>query len=804
MTDQRGQCYHCQLPLGQQQVPGFLPNGDAVAFCCAGCQAAAESIYAAGLDDFYQWRANPRPIRTLTTQERQQIEQLDNAQVQARFIVESADECSATLQVEGITCAACVSLIERHLLQQEGVISAQVNQSTQRLRLAWRSGASLSALAQRMAELGYLLKPYVASLAQQEQDREQRQFMLRLIAAGVGSMQVMMNAIVLYTGNIDPTTELIVRWASLILTLPVISYAAWPFYVHAWNDVRHGRLGMDVPVAIAILLTFAASVIATLTHSGEVYFESLCMFTFFLLLGRFLEFRSRRALADSGNALDDLIPAFVHVEQADGSVQPTAVNELKPGQRVHLLPGECLPVDGRLCSLQAEVDESSTTGEHRPRALIKGDKLLAGSINLGQPMVLEVTHRVGDSALSTLQRLLARAQAEKPRLIQITDRLAQQFVALILLLAAVSYTAWLFIDADRAFWIAISVLVVTCPCALSLAAPTVLTVANDRLRRAGFLITRGHVLTTLSRVDQIWFDKTGTLTEGKYSLGEQQVHPAAPALSTALSVAAALERPSEHPIASAFTDIAPAWHDWQHWAWLPNEGVTGERSGHHYQLSTYLPADDSLANKQAAEPVIPQQWIRLHVDQTPWLDMQLVDAVRADAAVALTELEQLGVRPGVLSGDPSPHVAWVARQVGSAVPEMTVLNGATADTKLALLQSMQADNHVVAMVGDGLNDAAALGGADVSVAMATGTDWSKQQADALILNGRLETLPLAVRVARRAAQITRQNVQWATVYNVVAIPLAGMGWVTPWMAAIGMSASSLIVVLNALRVRRIA
>ncbi|WLD57307.1 heavy metal translocating P-type ATPase [Salinispirillum sp. LH 10-3-1] len=785
-------CYHCALPVLDNRFQTTLDDGTEAQFCCGGCQAAAQAILYCGLSDYYQWRSAGQPVVPLTAHEARLIEQLDHPDVQARFVTNAAGHQSATLQVEGIHCAACIWMIEQHLQQQEGVIAAHLNQSNQRLWLEWQPDVSLTQLAQGVAQLGYRLRPYRPDAAQQAHERTQKQYILRLIAAGVGSMQVMMNAVALYTGNIDATSEHIIRWASMLLTLPVIIYAAWPFYHNAWQDVRHGRLGMDVPVAIAIILTFFASALATLTRSGEVYFESLCMFTFFLLLGRFLEFRSRRALVDSGNALDDLIPAFVQRECADQRTETVAVSAVAVGDVLHLLPGERVPLDGVLHSAVAELDESSTTGEYLPRQVQEGDVVRAGSINLGQPMSLRVTRLAGDSSLSTLQRLLARAQREKPNLIAVTDRLAQQFVAVILVLAAVSYTAWLFIDADRAFWIAISVLVVTCPCALSLAAPTVLTVANDRLRRAGFLVTRGHVLDILGKATQVWLDKTGTLTEGQYQRGQLYRHAGAPPDAECLRLAAALELNSEHPIAAAFSDHTPTWYDWDHWEWLPGVGVAGQKNGRTYRLTTRPESDPN--------PTDNTQWVRLSVDAEPWLDIELVDALRDDAPHALEQLHTLHLHTGIVSGDPSTHVDWIAKKVQVE----DIVKAATPDTKLALLQSLQQSGECVVMVGDGLNDAAALKGADVSIAMANGTDWSKHQADALILNGRLTTLPLAVRVARRSAQLTRQNVQWATVYNVLAIPLAGVGLVTPWMAAIGMSASSLIVVFNALRVRNVS
>lgn len=784
-------CYHCALPVLDTRFQSTLDDGTDAHFCCAGCQAAAQALIYCGLGEYYQWRTEGQPVAPLSAQEAQQIAQLDHPEVQDRFVSTADGQRSATLQVDGIHCAACTWVIEQHLQQQDGVLAAHLNQSTQRLWLEWQPHVSLSQLARSLADFGYRLRPYRADAAQQAHERTQRQYVLRLIAAGVGSMQVMMNAVALYAGNIDAFSEHVIRWASLWLTLPVILYAAWPFYHNAWQDVRHGRLGMDVPVAIAILLTFFASVLATVTRSGEVYFESLCMFTFFLLLGRFFEFRSRRSLVDSGNALDDLIPAFVQREHADQSTETVAVSAVAVDDHLHILPGERIPLDGTLLSAQAELDESSTTGEYLPRVVNQGDNIRAGSINLGQPIRMRVTHLAGDSSLSTLQRLLARAQREKPNLIAVTDRLAQQFVAVILVLAAVSYTAWLFIDADRAFWIAISVLVVTCPCALSLAAPTVLTVANDRLRRAGFLVTRGHVLDIMGKATDVWLDKTGTLTEGQYQRGALVRHPSAPTEDECLRVAAALELHSEHPIAAAFKDQTPAWYSWDQWLWEPSLGVSGEKDGRIYHLQARPTLGDGTTEQA--------QWIRLSVEHTPWLDIELRDTLRHDAASAVAQLHTLSLGTGIVSGDGSTHVDWVAEQVHID----HVVKSATPDTKLALLQSLQHNGACVVMVGDGLNDAAALKGADVSIAMANGTDWSKQQADALILNGRLETLPLAVRVARRAAQLTRQNVQWATLYNVLAIPLAGVGLVTPWMAAIGMSASSLIVVFNALRVRNV-
>lgn len=795
-------CFHCGLPCFDERFQLDI-GGDRKTFCCVGCLAAAQTIIESGLGEYYRFHdPNQTPAAPpVNERDREQLALYDRADVQAEFVQQiDADVCQATLMIDGVSCAACSWLIEKRLGQQAGVVEARFNQTTHRLLLRWQPTAvALSTLFISLHALGYRAQPYQADAEEAWRQRTSRHYLLRLGIAGIGMMQAMMNAVALYSGSIDETYVHWLRWTSLLITLPVVVIGAGPFFSAAWRALRSRSLSMDVSVSLAIGGAFAASVWATLTRQGEVYFESVSMFTFFLVLGRFLEFRARTSVHASSNALARQLPPTCRVRRGDHFEQQ-AVRDLSVSDRIQVRAGELCPVDGRIIEGTSEFDEASLTGEVSPHARGVGDAVLAGTTNLSQAVEIEVTRLGADSSASALSQLLERAASEKPRLAELADRGARHFVWSTLVITALIGLAWLWIDADRAFWIVISVLVVTCPCALSLATPTVLAQATQSLARLGLIITRGHTLERLAEITDLAFDKTGTLTEGRFRLINTDPQPAALAedgsTDALIQLAAALEADSDHPLARAFQDAArgadlPTLTErTQH----PSQGVSGRDANHLYRLGR---ADFAL-DGQAPSATAGTLW--LSRDGVPWARFQLADEVRASAASAVNELNQLGLRCHVLTGDPNP-------QADARLAALTLSgdyrSGLSPADKLDWLHQQQAQGRQLAVVGDGINDAPVLAGAPVSIALASGSDLAKQSADALLLNDQLTAIAAAIRAARKTRRVIRQNLLWALVYNGVALPLAALGWVTPWQAAIGMSASSLLVVLNALRLRRL-
>lgn len=771
--------------------------------CCPGCQAVAQAIVDNGLDDYYRYRTEQSTMaRQIVPDALKELELYDRPDIQKSFVTTSGDQREASLILEGIVCAACVWLSEHHIMQLPGVQSFTVNYATHRAQVKWDNGQiSLSQILKAISDIGYLAHPLDPNRQEQVYKREKSAALRRMAVAGVGAMQVMMIAVALYAsadGGMDPNLKIFLRWVSLLIAAPVILYAAKPFFIGFWRDVKLRRLGMDVPVALAIGAAFAASAWSTVSRSGEIYFDSVTMFTFFLLAGRFLEMTARHRAGAAAEELVKLIPAMASRETADQQLEVVPVSELRPDDIVLVKPGESIPADGVSLDGSSSVDESLLTGESLPVRKQPGDNLVGGSVNIESSLRMRVLHVGQDTVLASIQRLLDRAQSEKPRLAELADRVAGYFVGALLLFALGVGAYWWHLNPDQAFWIVISMLVVTCPCALSLATPVALTAATGRLTRSGILTTRGHALETLARVSDVVFDKTGTLTRGRLVL-ERVITLADKSEDDCLRLAMALEQVSEHPLARAVLASRPQWRveTATRTQVIPGQGLLGNVDGETYAMGN--PAFIAEYLGQGVPEASDARTVVMLADRQRVLAvLEFSDQLRPGAAKVVTALQQLGCRVHLFSGDRGPVVARTARELAieDAVAEMT-----PAD-KLARLHALQHEGAIVAMIGDGVNDAPVLAGAQVSLAMGSGTQIAQASADMVLLSEDLEQLVDAIRTARRTRQIIRENLAWAVVYNVVALPLAAAGWVAPWMAAIGMSVSSLLVVLNALRLTR--
>ncbi len=795
-------CFHCGLPVPPGAEYRVEIDGKPRAMCCPGCKAVAESILAAGLEDFYRYREGPsqRPDE-LVPEALREAELYDRPELQQAFVRVDEDQVrEAALILEGITCAACVWLNERHLRAQPGVLSFQVNYSTRRARVRWDdSRIHLSDIIKAIAAIGYLAHPFDPGRQEEVYRRERRQALKRVAVAGLGAMQVMMLAVGLYAGEyqgMEARFRDLLRWVSLLIATPVVLYSARVFFTGAWRDLRRRRLGMDVPVALAVGSAYLASLWHTLTGGGEVYFDSATMFTFFLLTGRYLEMGAQHRAGQAAEELVRLLPAMATRLLPGGGEEEVPVTDLVPGDRVRVKPGQTVPADGRIESGRSALDESLLTGESHPLARGPGDRVVGGTLNTESPLVVRV-EQVGEATvLSAIQRLLDRAQAERPPVARLADRAAGWFVGALLLLALAVGLYWLQADPGRAFAITLSVLVITCPCALSLATPVAVTAATGALTRLGVLPTRGEALETLARASHMAFDKTGTLTRGELGLSRVQVlRPRADALCR--RVAAALEQQSEHPLARPFA----GWHEAGTRVGalqaVPGEGLEAEVDGRRYRLGTAAFVAGLAGAAPADTPDGPGTPVWLGDAEGPIALFLLEDHLRPDAATAVERLRELGLELLLLSGDAPGSVAAVARELGIADWHARLL----PEDKLRLLRALQSRGAVVAMVGDGVNDAPVLAGAQVSVAMGSGTTLAAASADLILLSEKLTRLPAAVAKARQTLRIIRENLAWALVYNLCAVPLAAMGDVRPWMAALGMSLSSLLVVLNALRLR---
>ena len=806
-------CFHCGLPLPAKSYQ-VLVEGVARDTCCRGCQAVAQTIIDNGLASYYRHRSvlpQSQPASPRDMLDRLRLYDLPEIQ---RGFVHDADAAGqvkeAALLLDGITCAARVWLIEQRLARLEGVHEAAVNYATRRARVRWDGRRiALSEILRAVAALGYGAQPYDSARSDDALKRERRSMLWRLFVAGFGMMQVMMYAVPAYIADGDMTADLeqLMRIASLVLTLPVVTWAAAPFYAGAWRELKARRVGMDVPVALGIIAAFAARVYATVRGDGPVYFDSVAMFVFLLLGARYLEMSARARAAQAQERLVRLTPAVAErLDTFPGSARreevPVAV--LRPGDYVAIRPGAAIPADGTVVEGVSSVDESLLTGESRAVPKRAGDMLTGGAVNLNGPLTIRV-ERVGhDTVLAGIVRLMDRAQTEKPEIARLADRVARWFVGGLLVLAAVVAVVWYVIDPARAFWITIAVLVVSCPCALSLATPAALTAATGTLYRRGVLVTRGHALETLAAATHFVFDKTGTLTEGRMALigvipltGEER--------ERCLALAARLESRSEHPIGRAIVAAAPpevhdgiAVCDVRN---VPSQGLEGSVSGRRLRIGTpgFVAALHGRALPEELLFVSDEVTVVALGDERGWLALfTLGDPLRRRARLLVRELKALGKTVCLLSGDRAARVAHLAHELGIK----TARGAATPQHKLEFVRALQQRGAVVAMIGDGVNDAPVLAQAQVSIALASGTRLAQTSADMVLMSERLDALLTAVRVARQTLRVIRQNLAWAVVYNAVALPLAVMGYVTPLAAVIGMSASSLAVVLNALRLLR--
>lgn len=797
-------CFHCGLPSPKDSPYQLDINGAKRALCCPGCMAVAKTIVDMGMSSYYQHREacepGSIPSADMVPEFLDELKRWDSPALTQQYVSANDNgDATTTLIISGITCAACAWLIERKISTLAGVREFRLNMSTHRAVVRWQPNElPLSQIIQAIASVGYKAEPYQPERGELLRKQENRTALIRIGLSGLGTMQVMMFAVGLYAGDasgIEIQYQEFLRIVSALVTLPVLLFAGYPFLHGAWVNLRERQLGMDVPVSIALVLAYSASVYSTWAKGPEVYFDSVCMFIFFLLIGRYLEMRARHHAATSSLATGGHRTLTARKLDDAGNPHLIPADMVAVGDLIQIRAGETIPCDGTIEMGESSVDQAMLTGESLPVPCQSGDAVLSGSVNIDNPLQVRVTRPAHASTMNTLRRLLDQAQGEKPAMTLLADRIAAKVVARVLIVTALTYAGWMWYDPQHAFWIALSVLVVTCPCALSLATPTALTTATTALADLGFLVTRGHTLEGLEAFDHVVFDKTGTLTEGKFSVAEVKAMGGA-SKEECLALAQALESQSEHPVAKAFNHLGAAVRHVENVRIVANQGVEAAHQGQRYRIGIARFVADLSGQ---AVPSVPDSghWLLLGNEREILCAFRVQDDVRADAQALINDLKARGAKIHLLSGDHSEHARQVADQLG--IPHCR--SGASPQEKLAYVTELQNCGKVL-MVGDGLNDAPVLAAAHVSVALASGSDLAKISADALILNSRLSTLRLALDIVGFNRKIMRQNIAWAVIYNTLAVPFAAFGFVPPWAAAIGMSTSSLVVVLNALRTRR--
>lgn len=721
-----------------------------------------------------------------------------------------------SLVLGGIDCAACAGPIEEALLAVPGVLQAEVSAAAQRAEVRWDpEAARLSRLVQAVRQAGYEALPDAAAPARLLRQRERRTALWRLFVASFCAMQVMMFATPSYVATgaeLAPDLRQLLNWGSWLLSLPVLLFSAGPFFQGAWRALRQRRLGMEVPVVLGLVVSFVASSGATFEPSGifghEVYFDSLTMFVSFLLGARYLEMLARHRAAESLESALAALPETAQRLALGGSLETVAVERLRPGDIVHVALGGRIPADGSLVSGRTQVDESLLTGESLPVPRAEGEALVGGSVNLGAPVRMRVERVGADTRHGAIVALMREALVQRPALARQADAWAGPFLWVVLVLAVAAGVAWSFVDPARAVSVAVAVLIVTCPCALSLAVPSSLVAAAGTLARRGVMLQRLDAIEALAGIDRLFIDKTGTLTE------DQPVWVSTEALDLsglptgrapcAAKVAAArsLASWSSHPLSQALAQAAAdgGIDEWATVQETPGEGLEArDASGHVWRLGrwAWVRAGEVGESPEAAAHA-GQLAVWFGPVGRPLLRFGFDERLRADAAEAVNALQADGVQITLLSGDGPARTERLAARLGLRQAH----GGATPETKLATLAAAQAQGERCGMVGDGVNDAPVLARADVSFAMGRGATVARLHADAVICSNRLLDLSLARSLARRTMRITRQNIAWAAVYNLACVPLALVGWLPPWAAGLGMAASSLLVVGNALRLTR--
>lgn len=795
----KGKCFHCGLPNtdGNRYSVFILQNHQYM--CCPGCQAVASAIVENGLESYYEFRTEPASKGDSALDNTlHKLAVYDEPELQEEFVFDSGKHKEIQLSVEGITCAACGWLIEKQLAKVKGIKQVSVNVGARRAMVTWdQEIIKLSQILSQLKTIGYESLPFQADKHEASFLQEQKGYLKKLGLAGLMTMQVMMLAMAKYFdlfGSIDDQTTIYFNWVSLVLTTPVVLHSGSVFYLSAIKAVWARSINMDISISIAIMSTYIAGMLAVNEPDTEVYFESICMFVFFLLISRFLEQRTRyKANQISSNMLKH-IPVTAYKWVGNDLVSVLA-KQLKEKDLVLVKAGEIIPVDGIIKEGQATIDESMLTGEFEPVDKAAEAHVYGGTINQIGVITIEVTKTLKHAMVNQILRLQETALINKPKVALLADKLSRHFGALVLLFTAATYTYWYSVGSPDAFWIAISVLVATCPCALGLATPSALTCAMAKLNKSGVLLKRADALEQLTEITDIVFDKTGTLTEGKYSIDKMWVADKSKEKEL-LNIAISLEIRSEHPIAKAFSKLSTHFQPLaiENYTVSIGNGISANINNDHYCLGS--PKFIALTADAKELPELESATIMLSKDNDLVGAFWLVDQIKPDVSEVLSQLGNY--HTSILSGDSEHNVSEVAMKL----PIDTIFAECTPTQKLSTIKQMQQANKKVLMLGDGINDAPVLAAADVSVAVGNASDLAKNAADVILLNTQLDTLLLVLNMAKRTKMKIKQNMIWAVAYNVLVLPLAMAGYLSPWMAALGMSLSSIIVVYNSTRLLR--
>ena len=811
-TLEKSVCYHCALDVPRGIDLRYPVLGAERVFCCAGCHAACKTIVDAGFEDFYKFREQEGEINAQVLPEiLRNLSLFDRPDIQQSFVRHSGELLEAALILENIRCAACMWLNEQTLRAHPGVVDVHLDYASHQARVIWDPAQTkLSEILQVIAAIGYVAHPYDPAHRDLLLQDARRRSVERLLFAGLLGMPVMAFSVATYwmggyteLGQLE-LWEVIGRWSVLLITLIMLVYSGADFFVGAWRDLKNKRLGMDVPVVLGLIAAWVGSLWATLTGGVEAYFDSIAMFVFFVLLARVVELKGRLAAASALDHLMKVIPRTA-IRVDEGGDTEVVVADLKAGDVVRLLPGDSVPVDGCLLSAFSSFDESHLTGESAAVAHRQGDWIAAGSCNVDQPVLMRVERVSADSTMNELQRLMDRGLSEKPKLAVLAERISAPFVLVTLILASLTALVWWFVDPAHALPNTISVLIITCPCALALATPVALAIAAGRFAGLGVLPMRMSSVESLATANTLVLDKTGTLTRGRPRVTSVRVLSGMDeALARAL--VARMEMHSEHPLAHALREGIEPLEEKIDVRNMPGQGLQADFDGACWRVGT-----PSFALQNAALAEDEQAWLQaqlenagivvvLSCDAQPRALFVLHDEMREGAQEFVQQARALGMqRVVILSGDQPAAVRYMAEKLG-----IDEYHGAMRpEDKLAWIEAAQTAGAKVMMAGDGINDAPTLAAAQVSLSFGAATTLAQLHSDFVLLGHDLRAIPQAIRMARATRNNVHVNLAWALGYNLLAVPFAALGFISPWVAAIGMSLSSLLVVGNALRLKSV-
>lgn len=787
-------CYHCGQSIPKGTAITAELHGVSRSFCCHACEAVAQLISGADLQQYYQTRTNVAPRPQLSAI---RWDAYDIPAIASQYVHRENGDNEIHLYIDGIHCGACGWLICRLLKSELNLENVSVNTTTARAEIHYPDDVNLSQILATIAKLGYTPNLYTPEQTEKRQNKMRNQYLLRLIIAGLGMMQVMMFATGLYTGEyfgIEKQYAQLLRWISLGTATPVFLYSGWPFLSNAWLGLKARCVNMDLPIALAIAGAYFASVYHTIIGRGEIYFDSVTMFIFFLSISRFLEFLTRRRAQLNEVQFAKLLPEAVE-KQTNGQWVLTPLSAIGKEDEIRIFPAQTIAIDGVIVQGQTRADESMLTGESTAVNKTIGDSVFAGSHNLESPIIVRVTAAGQETVLAGLRRLMSRAQQHQSNILTNSQQLAKYTIIGVLILAMISYGIWYLIKPSQAFNIALAVLVATCPCALSLAAPATLTAAINHAHRQHILIKQSDSLDKLQHIRHILFDKTGTLTEGNYRLITQTIyHPDA---NFIWQISKSLEKHSPHPIAWAIVQQTAAPE-------LPltdiqqnrGQGISARYQGEHWTIGSIAAITATYPHLEIpiSQPLtLPPNTAHVYLANTKGIQAEfyLADPLRKNIPQTLAELKNR--EHHLASGDTTENVRMIAEQLDIRDWHANL----TPEGKIHILEGLTGDTL---MIGDGINDGPVMAQATLSVAVGKANPLSQTQADIVFMHHGPEALPYLFQLAQRTRQIIHQNMIWAILYNLIVLPLAILGHLTPWIAALGMSSSSLIVTLNALRI----